>query len=179
MPPARQPADSTAGRQLEDDRNTTVSPRQQQTATPEQLTVIGWRDPIVEARGHRPGSPYIECVWLGVIGPSTTLAWQRLARLAVANPGGQVESVDLARSLGLGDGLSRNAPISRTLARMVAFGAAARTGDTLAVRLALADVPQRQLRRLSRTAQLAHQRWGHTAAATLDCPDTPAPAVTP
>lgn len=147
----------------------TGSHRQQGTETPERLTVVAWRDPLVEASGHRPGSPYVEAVWLGTLGPSTTLCWQRLSRLAATGPGTQIDTADLSRSLGLGDGLGRNAPVSRTLARMVAFGAATRTGDTLAVRLALADVPDRQLPRLSHSAQLAHRRWGHT----LDTPATP------
>lgn len=154
----------------------TGSHRQQGIETPERLTVIAWRDPAVEARGHRPGSPYVELVWLGTLGPSTTLCWERLSRLAATGPGTQIDTVDLSRNLGLGDGLGRNAPVSRTLARMVAFGAAARTGDTLAVRLALADVPDRQLPRLSRSAQLAHRRWGHP----VDVPAYPegaAPAV--
>lgn len=155
----------------------TGSHRQQGSETPERLTVVAWRDPLVETRGHRPGSPYVELVWLGTLGPSTTLCWQRLSRLAATGPGTEVDTADLSRSLGLGDGLGRNAPVSRTLARMVAFGAASRTGDTLAVRLALADVGARQLPRLSRSAQLAHRRWGHA----LDAPPTqhsPVPAVT-
>jgi hypothetical protein len=70
-----------------------------------------------------------------------------------------VDTTDLAVSLGLGESLARNAPISRTLGRMVAFGAAQRSGDTLAVRRALPDVPERMLGRLSYSARLAHQQW--------------------
>ena len=128
--------------------------------TPGRLTVVAWADPLTEVRGHKPGSPYVEAVWLGVLGPSTTLCWQRLSRLATALPASAVDAADLAVSLGLGESLGRNAPISRTLGRMVAFGAAERDGDTLAVRRALPDVPARMTARLSRTARLAHQRWG-------------------
>jgi hypothetical protein len=144
--------------------------------TPSTLTVVPWPDPIVEAHGHRPGSPYVEACWLGVLGPSTTFCWQRLSRLASARPATAIDSTDLAVSLGLGEGLGRNAPISRTLNRTVAFGAAVRSGDTLALRRALPDVPQRMLGRLSYTARLAHQHWaqlapqvanGHEAAPSL------------
>ena len=127
--------------------------------TPVRLDIIAWADPVSEARGHKPGSPYVEAVWLGVLGPSTTLCWQRLARLAAARPATAIDTVDLAVSLGLGESLGRNAPISRTLGRLVAFGAAQRDGDVLAVRRALPDVPDRMTSRLSYTARLAHQHW--------------------
>jgi hypothetical protein len=66
---------------------------------------------------------------------------------------------DLSVSLGLGENLGRNAIVSRTLARLVAFDAERRQGDTLAVRLALPDLPERRLPRLSRSARLAHERF--------------------
>jgi hypothetical protein len=146
--------------------------RQLALDTPPTLTVVPWPDPAVEARGHRPGSPYVEAVWLGVLGPSTTLCWQRLSRLATARPATAINTTDLAISIGLGEGLGKNAAISRTLGRMVAFGVALRSGDTLAVRRALPDVPERMTRRLSYTARLTHQHWAHTA--TGRPADTPA-----
>ena len=139
----------------------TQVPHQVNQATPERLTIVAWPDPGTEARGHRPGSAYVEAVWLGILGPSTTLCWQRLARLATAREATAIDSVDLAVSLGLGESLGRNAPISRTLGRMVAFGAAQRSDETLAVRQALPDVPERMTGRLSYTARLAHQHWAH------------------
>jgi hypothetical protein len=45
---------------------------------------------------------------------------------------------------------------------MIMFGAAVCSGDTLAVRRALPDVPPRTTSRLSYTARLAHQRWTST-----------------
>jgi hypothetical protein len=125
-------------------------------ATPARLTVTAWPDPIVDARGHRPGAPYVESVWLGTLGPSATWAWQRLARIAGARPGTTIDSADLAATLGLGDGLARNAVISRTLTRLVNFGVATRHDDTLAVRTALPDLPLRHLARASTSARAAH-----------------------
>lgn len=127
--------------------------------SPTSLTVVAWPDPIVESHGHKPGSPYVEAVWLGVLGPATTLCWSRLSRIATARPNTVVDTTDLATSLGLSGALGRNAPITRTLGRMIMFGAALRSGDTLAVRRALPDVPPRMASRLSYTARLAHQRW--------------------
>jgi hypothetical protein len=127
--------------------------------TPAQLIVVPWPDPAGDSGGHKPGSPYIETVWLGILGPSTTLCWQRLSRLASTRPGATVDTTDLAVSVGLGANLGRNAPISRTLGRMVNFGAALRSGDSLAVRRALPDIPERMVGRLSHSARLAHQHW--------------------
>jgi hypothetical protein len=139
--------------------------RQINLDTPATLIVVSWPDPFVEAHGHRPGSPYVHGTWLGILGPSTTLAWERLGRIATARPSTPVDTVDLAVSLGLGHNLGRNAAISRTLNRMVAFGAAHRDAETLAVRRALPDVPDRMLGRLSETARLTHQHYGHRVVA--------------
>lgn len=143
------------------------------TETPVRLRVLRLPDPVVEARGHRPGSAYVEAVWLSTLGPSTTLAWQRLARLAAVRPESVVDTTDLALSLGLGEGLGRNAPVSRTLARMVVFDAARRTGDTISVRLALPDLPEHKVHRLCWSARMAHERWATSHAAR------PAPAPEP
>lgn len=153
------------------------APVQVNLETPGRLNIVAWPDPLIEANGHKPGSAYVEAVWLGVLGPSTTLCWQRLSRLATARPATSIDTVDLAVSLGLSPHLGRNAPISRTLARMAAFGAAQRDGDTLAVRRALPDVPDRLAGRLSHTARLAHQQWaGHTPR-TSGAASTPSRAL--
>jgi hypothetical protein len=152
-------------------------PDNRQTArqSPRTLTIVPFPDPVVERLGHRPGSPYVEFVWLGVLGPSTTFAWQRLARQAAAMSSSSVDVVDLALSLGLGEDLGRNAMVSRTLARLVAFDTARRHEDTLAVRLALPDLPARRLSRLSTSARFAHERFAHGAARSvvMDVPVAP------
>ena len=51
-------------------------------ATPARMTVTAWRDQTVEAAGHRPGSPYIEHVYLGLLGPLLEAA------AAALRPGG-------------------------------------------------------------------------------------------
>jgi hypothetical protein len=132
--------------------------------TPATINVVRFADPLVERVGHYPGSPYVELVWLGILGPSTTLAWQRLARQVAVGGPSTIDTADLAVSLGLGGDLGRNAMMSRTLARLVAFDAAHRDGDVLAVRVALPDLPERRLGRLSRSARLAHGRFSHVAS---------------
>jgi hypothetical protein len=134
------------------------NPMQVAVETPVQLHVVAWSDPVVEALAHRPGSAYIEAVWLGILGPTSTFLWMRLARLAASRPTAIVDVVDLAVSLGVGEGLGRNAPITRSLTRMVAFDAGRRAGDTLAVRLALPDIAERRTGRLSYSARVAHEQ---------------------
>jgi hypothetical protein len=151
--------------------------RQTAIATPTTLTVVPFADPLVERLGHRPGSPYVEFVWLGILGPSTTLTWQRLSRQAAAISSSSVDAIDLSVSLGLGEDLGRNALMSRSLARLVAFDAARRHGDTLAVRLALPDLSARRLSRLSYSARLAHDRFAHGSPAIAATNAPAAPAV--
>jgi hypothetical protein len=114
-------------------------------------------------------------VWLGILGPSTTLCWSRVSRIATAQPGTAVDITDLATSLGLSAHLGRNAAMTRTLSRMVMFGAATRVGDTLAVRRALPDVPERMAARLSYTARLAHRRWAYLGPQTSTAPELSPP----
>src|SRR5215470_15811471 len=35
------------------------------------LIIYPWTDPVVDAVGHDPRSPYVEHFWLGILGPST------------------------------------------------------------------------------------------------------------
>lgn len=130
--------------------------------TPPRLTVIAWSDAVIEARGHRPGSAYVEGVWLGLLGPSATWAWQRLARLAPTRPGVTIDTAEFATSLALGESLGSNAVMSRTLGRLVAFDAAQRRPQVIAVRVALPDVPARRAVRLSPSARVAHERLGRS-----------------
>lgn len=114
-------------------------------------------------------------MWPGSLAPSATWAWQRLARIAAAKPGLTIDTAGLAVSLGLGDSLARNAKISRTLSRLVAFDAAHLAGETIAVRVALPNVTERQVARLSPSARLAHDHLTRRAAPRM--PATPGPAV--
>jgi hypothetical protein len=124
---------------------------------PTEIVVVPWEDPVVEALGHWPGDPYVEYCTLGALGPTTTFLWMRLARTCTAGTGTRVDVVDLAVSLGLGEGLGANAPLPRSLGRLVQFGCAQRAGEALAVRRALPHLSQHQLSRLSRSARRAHE----------------------
>jgi hypothetical protein len=135
--------------------NMDTSPREE---LPTKILVAGWDDPIVEAQGHWPGDLYLEYCWLPVVGPTTLLLWVRLSRTCVE---GFVETVDLhqlARSFGLADSLGSNAPLARSLRRMVQFGCAKKVGEeTFVVRRALPHLSRGHLARLPQVVREAHE----------------------
>jgi hypothetical protein len=142
--------------------------RQANLPTPERMQVIALHNPAAETKGHRPGSPYIEHVYVSSLGPSATWLWQRLARLATASPSTIIDMADLAASLGLGTNLGPNSAMSRTVNRLVLFDGARRAGNTLAVRLALPDMPPNRLARLPISVRIAHQHLGRSHQPVLD-----------
>lgn len=152
---------------------------------PHQITVIAYPDSLVEAHGYGPDHPYIlECI-LPVIGPSTTLLWMRLAQAVLDASTNPVvfDVADLVACLGLGDGLAKNSPAARTVARMVGYDLArqaGRYGTLLAVRTALAAHPEHRARRLPATARRYHDhttRPANPAAVPDQVTVTPAAAT--
>src|SRR6202012_1319878 len=88
-------------------------------------TVRRWHDPVVESCGFPVNSVYTETVLLPDLGPSSVLCLRRLGAWATFEPDGIVlDTGQLARDLGLGDGTGRNAPVTRTLNRLCQFGMA-------------------------------------------------------
>jgi hypothetical protein len=75
---------------------------------------------------------------------------------------------DLAGSLGLGANLGPHSAMSRTVNRLVLFDGARRAGNTLAVRLALPDMPPSRLARLPASVRIAHQHLSGSRRHVLD-----------
>src|SRR6478672_2190445 len=92
-------------------------------ATPlpfDSLIVFPWPDPVVEAVGHDPRSPYVEHFWLGILGPSTTWLLRRMAAAFDVNPDGfELDLPETAGALGLSATSGRHSPFARTLQRCV------------------------------------------------------------
>lgn len=132
---------------------------------PERFVVFRWPDPIVERTGFPVNSMYTEAVLLPILGPATTLCLRRVGSWAAANPNGiELDTRQLARDLGLGDSLSRHAAMSRTLGRLCQFDMAQWFTGQLAVRTAVAPLPERHLRRLSPELVRVHQWMVHRQA---------------
>jgi hypothetical protein len=140
------------------------------------LHVIPFRDPLVEHGGHDPRSQYVETFYLAILGPSALVAARRLAVWLDASPDGfTIPLAVLARQLGLGTGTARNAPLPKTLARLVGFGLAAVIDDAYALRRAFPPLTPRQVRRLPVHLATAHERYGQVPAAPATS-RTPQPA---
>jgi len=134
-----------------------VSVPRERVGLPTAITVVPWRDPAGEASGHRPGSAYVEAVWLPLLGPSATWAWQRLARIATVHSPVRLDVAELAAGIGLGGRLGPTSTMARTLERLERFGTLRRSGEVLAVRVALPELPESRVARLCASARLAHR----------------------
>ena len=121
------------------------------------LAVQPWPDPWREANGFDPQSAYVELVWSGRLGPTALLLYRRLGGLARACPdGAYVDTADLSAGLGVGRSDGKWSVLSRSIGRLVTFGAARWEGDVLQVRRALPPVAPQAIERLGPTAQRVH-----------------------
>jgi hypothetical protein len=125
------------------------------------LSVVPWTDPVIDALGHDPRSPYVETYWLAVLGPSTTWLLRRLAFRLEAEPDGfSLDLAETARSLGLGAKGGRHSPFVRAISRCVDFGLArAASYESLAVRRLLPPLSRRQVLHLPESLQRSHRQW--------------------
>ena len=122
------------------------------------LTVIPLTDSVIDQLGHDVRSSYVETYWLPILGPSAIWAARRLADWLDTSP----ESVEaplepLARSLGLGGGVARHAPIVRTLVRLVDFGIASIGGSVYGIRTTFPPLPARHVTRLPSYLVRSHE----------------------
>jgi hypothetical protein len=125
------------------------------------IVILPWPDPVVEAVGHDPRSPYVERFYLALLGPTLTFLLRRLAEGLEAWPQGfETDVADLAGSLGLnGTPGGRHGPFERAVGRAVRFGLARPHAGGLAVRRLLPPLSRRQLERLPVALQEAHRSW--------------------
>ncbi|MCA1843990.1 MAG: hypothetical protein LC792_12565 [Actinobacteria bacterium] len=137
------------------------------------MRVVHLQDPVIEALGFDARSGYAEAYWLGILGPSALWALRRLSDGLARHPDGfVVELGHFARELGLGDGIGRQAPVVRAIARLVTFRMAEGRGDALAVRRSLPPLAGRHLARLP---QHLAERHRAEMEATSQCLTAAAP----
>lgn len=134
------------------------------------LRVTAWHDPVVEALGHDPRSPYVERFWLGLLGPSTTFLIRRLAAELEAQPDGfDLPLDDTARALGLGLRGGPTGPFYRALARTGQFHLTKALGPGhLAARTKLQTLTNHQVSRLPEHLRREHATWLRRASALPD-----------
>jgi hypothetical protein len=106
---------------------------------------------------HEPDDPYVEGVWLPVVGPASYVAWHHLARLANSSPHATITLDGLAAATGLGTPRGHQSPLHRTLRRLARFDLAHVDDARIRVRTALPFVTGRQLARLDPGIQAIHR----------------------
>ena len=135
-------------------------------------------DPSVEGRGFSVRSLYTEAVLLPILGPASVLCLRRLGACAASRPAGvELDTRALARDLGLGDQLTRNSAITRTLNRLCQFDMAHWSGAELSVRTTVAPLPSRYLLRLSPELRSLHQTMVAQKINSPSAPESPMPGV--
>ena len=137
----------------------------------ETIRILPWSDPVVDTLGHDPRAPYPERFWLPTLGPTALLLIRLIAHRFDRSPDGfTLDLGETSRCLGLGERLGRNAPLIRSLTRIVQFDLAAERGDgTLAVRRNVPPINLRHVRRLPPSVQEEHDAWirAHLAESPL------------
>jgi hypothetical protein len=131
-------------------------------APPERLLIDAAEhpDPAVRAAGFRLDDPYVESVWVGVIGPTSALLLRRLPRLWNRTTSAQVDVAELAASLGVSTRVDGwNSYIWRTFRRLAQFRLARPVeGGRVEVFAQIAPISDRQLARLPEWTARAHDR---------------------
>ena len=142
------------------------------------LRITAWADAVIDRIGHLPTSASFEWVWLPRVGPSTAWAYRRLSEGLSTQPDGFTVELDtLAAWLGL-SGTGHQAPLMRSLRRLVRFHLALQLDDhTLAVRRRVPPLTAPQLRNLHPTLQRAHLRMVNTTPAPPGATTTTAAAA--
>lgn len=126
-------------------------------------------DPVIDTIGHDPRSLYVELFWLPTLGPTALLFLRRMAALFEESPEGvEICMAETSRSLGLGDRLGRQSPLSRSLTRLVQFDLAAaetESAGSLSVRRFVPPVNRRHMKRLPESLQRVHDDWANACLA--------------
>lgn len=118
------------------------------------------RDPVVESRGHRWNSDYVETYWLPILGPTATWLVRLLARdLERQHTGVVIDLADVAARLGVSWSADGSSTLGRAIARCQMFGAVdvAVRSAVLRVRSHMAPLPQRHLARLPASLRARHE----------------------
>ena len=125
-----------------------ATPHELQPPANDRLTIRVTRDPLRVLHGFPISSDYVETFWLPQIGPSAVCLLRLIDRTTRHSPDRQIDLAltDLATMAGIPRTGSRNSTITRSIDRLVRFGAARWDNTTqteLTVWSHLATVPAR------------------------------------
>ena len=117
---------------------------------PAEFVVERWEDPVIAEVGFSFDHPYVELLWLPVVGPSAAWVFRRLGARLTQSPDGMVliDLAELSCAMGLGASTGRTSIVQRSLRRLTLFGLATWHGRFLA-RTEVPPLAQRHLARLT------------------------------
>ncbi|MGH9000948.1 MAG: hypothetical protein ACRDY7_16330, partial [Acidimicrobiia bacterium] len=128
-------------------------------ATHDGFVVVALQNPVLDVLGHHPTSMYAEQYWLPTIGPTASLLHRKLAAGLERHPSGYpLHLPTLAREVGLGAGTGRNAPLTKSLVRLVGYNLAEVVDGQFAVRPTLPPLTRRQATHLPPHLAERHRR---------------------
>lgn len=130
---------------------------------PAKLRLHPLLDEVVETHGFTPMSSYVEFCWLPVLGPTSTWLYRRVGPLVIAGIK-EVDTLELAATLGLSTGLSRHAALARAIQRLHRFGVVRYDGEGVVVRRALGPLSMARLSELPQSVRNAHHRLTNRVA---------------
>lgn len=146
--------------------NTTLTSAQSISSPRVVLRVEPWIDDITAELGHDLRSPYVERFWLSILGPSALWLARSLAYGLDGSTAFNLDLLEVARGLGLGDRTGRHAPVQRAVERLCHFDLAyLRGGVTLVARQHVAWLDEHRLHRLSDSLRAEHRLWEDADAA--------------
>lgn len=125
------------------------------------VQILPWPDPVIDTLGHDPRSHYVETLWLPTLGPTCVLLLRHLAdRFDLEPHGFALDTATASGLLGLGTRESNNAPLRRSLLRLVSFDFANNPDrDTFLVRRNLPPVQTRHVKRLPAPVRATYDHW--------------------
>ena len=129
---------------------------------PRSLFIAPLVDPTLDRVGFPLEHPYVEQVWLSVVGPTSVLALRHFGRQLEVEPAGvTVDLVELSRSLGLqakdSVEIGRNSQLGRTIDRLIQFHFGAWIGEErLGVHRKVPAVTSHRVERLPGSVRSVH-----------------------
>jgi len=116
------------------------------------LTVYRWDDPMLAQHGWPVGSPYMRWTWSALLGPTATQLLVVLDEVVTGSGQTTFDHAAVAATLGV-----KPSVLDRAIGRLKRFHMVRRTGQRLAVRHHVADVPENLLARLSPYGKAVHR----------------------
>lgn len=139
-----------------------------------EITIVQWRDPLVEQHGYDMRGIYVERFWLPVLGPTCTFLLRRVAENFDSRPDGFVVNLEeIGAQLGVAYNESPHNALTRAFTRTALFGFAQHTvhhgRECVAMRRVAPPLAQRHIKRLPASLVATLEVWNNSAQMPIRC----------